>query len=151
MKLPKNISALVKQDPVKALALCEEIKASISKTTFDSRSMVNHAHKVISDKVAHLNIERYCCAIYDSGKRFRKLYVGPEGDNDSAVIFLRRLFKCVLDNDGQYIVVGHNHPSGNLSPSSEDFEGQKQIKKACFLFGISDTHMIVSSSGMILF
>ena len=46
------------------------------------------------------------------------------------------------------IIIAHNHPSGDLKPSSEDLEVTKKLKQAGDLLGIKLLdHIIVSNKG----
>ncbi|MEK7074977.1 MAG: JAB domain-containing protein, partial [Patescibacteria group bacterium] len=46
------------------------------------------------------------------------------------------------------MIIAHNHPSGNLDPSSEDREVTYRLKEAGKLLGIEVLdHIIVSRSG----
>ena len=45
------------------------------------------------------------------------------------------------------IILIHNHPSGNATPSQEDFEVTKRIKLCADLFGIKLLYHIVIGDG----
>jgi DNA repair protein RadC len=46
------------------------------------------------------------------------------------------------------IVIAHNHPSGNLSPSAPDLKITKQIEQACKLMDVALLdHIIIGASG----
>jgi DNA repair protein RadC len=46
------------------------------------------------------------------------------------VVDLKIIFKYALENLASYMVLCHNHPSGNLIPSSADIQITKNIKAA---------------------
>lgn len=55
------------------------------------------------------------------------------------------ILKIAIDKLASGIIVCHNHPSGNLSPSLADTELTKKLKQACALVDISFLdHIIVS-------
>ena len=51
-----------------------------------------------------------------------------EGSIDRCILSTRELFKEALRADAANIVIIHNHPSGDPSPSVEDVTVTKQIK-----------------------
>jgi DNA repair protein RadC len=60
----------------------------------------------------------------------------------------RLILKQALEDDATAIVLTHNHPSGNLSPSKADREITQRIKEAAAYLdiGVAD-HIIVSDEG----
>ena len=52
------------------------------------------------------------------------------------MIHNREIFKVGVLSNANSIIVGHNHPSGELEPSSQDIEYTKAVIKAGNLLGI---------------
>lgn len=70
------------------------------------------------------------------------------GGLSGTVADIRMIFKLAVTNLAAAIIVSHNHPSGNLSPSSADISLTQKLKKAGELLDISVLdHVIVSESG----
>lgn len=67
------------------------------------------------------------------------------GTLDASMVSPREVFKSsILSNAGAFIAI-HNHPSGNLSPSSEDKETTKRLQKCGELLDIKMLdHIIVA-------
>lgn len=60
----------------------------------------------------------------------------------------REIFADVLIDRASYIIIAHNHPSGNLIPSKEDVEVTRKIKDASQILGIKLLdHIIFSKKG----
>ena len=59
------------------------------------------------------------------------------GGFDGCVVDVRKLFSIALLSKASAIVVAHNHPSGNLKPSSADINITKKIKEAGKLLDIT--------------
>jgi hypothetical protein len=60
----------------------------------------------------------------------------------------REIFRAAIVDGAHAIVMAHNHPSGDASPSSEDVEITKCVKKAGALLGIQLLdHVIVTAGG----
>ncbi len=69
-----------------------------------------------------------------------------------AVVHPREVFADVIQDRAVSVLVAHNHPSGNLEPSPEDFEVTKRLKKAGTILGIELLdHIIFSQKGFYSF
>ena len=58
------------------------------------------------------------------------------GDLTSCVINSKKLISACLLCNGNAVIMAHNHPSGNLKPSSADMRITEQLGKACEFLGI---------------
>ena len=59
------------------------------------------------------------------------------GTIDASLINIRGIMQRALLCNASRIMVAHNHPSGDSSPSREDKKSTMKIKEACDLMGIS--------------
>lgn len=67
------------------------------------------------------------------------------GGGGSTVLDIRVIFTTALKATATSIIVAHNHPSGNLRPSSEDIRLTTKLKQAGKLLEIEvHDHLIVS-------
>lgn len=74
------------------------------------------------------------------------------GDLSSSLVHPREVFKRAILNNAAAIILCHNHPSGNLSPSDDDISVTNRLKAAGEILGISVLdHIIVSESSYISF
>jgi DNA repair protein RadC len=70
------------------------------------------------------------------------------GGVTGTVVDPKVIFKRALDKRAAAIVLAHNHPSGNLSPSKQDIALTKQVVEAGRLLEISVIdHLIVTDGG----
>lgn len=75
-----------------------------------------------------------------------------QGGITGTVADIRVILKNALDNFATGIVLCHNHPSGNLTPSNEDKELTQKVKQTARLLEISVLdHIIVADSGYFSF
>ena len=58
------------------------------------------------------------------------------GSVDGALVSQREVFKTALISGAKNILIAHNHPSGNLTPSVQDIQTTERIKKSCDLLGL---------------
>ena len=67
---------------------------------------------------------------------------------DSALVHPREVFKPAILCNASSIILAHNHPSGDPSPSFEDQRVTKRIKEAGDLLGIEVLdHVVVGEQG----
>ena len=59
-----------------------------------------------------------------------------KGILDSSIIDPREVFKPAIKNSASKIILVHNHPSGDPTPSQEDLEVTEKIADAGELLGI---------------
>ncbi len=74
------------------------------------------------------------------------------GGLHGTVVDVTKIMKQAVENEASSLVLAHNHPSGNLSPSSQDLDITKKIVDACKIFGISVLdHLIITDQGFYSF
>ena len=60
----------------------------------------------------------------------------------------REVFADIIAERASAVIVAHNHPSGDLTPSAEDMKITKQLKEAAAILGLSVLdHIIFSTKG----
>lgn len=59
-----------------------------------------------------------------------------KGSLNSSLVHPREVFKEALKNSAASIIVCHNHPSGDPTPSKEDINVTKRIKECGNIMGI---------------
>lgn len=70
-----------------------------------------------------------------------------QGTLDRSIIHPREIFARAIEDRAASIIVAHNHPSGNASPSEEDIAATKRIQEAGELLGIKVLeHIIVTKN-----
>jgi len=83
----------------------------------------------------------------DSKNRPTSVQIVSTGSINSSIMHPREVFKCAVLSNATSIIIAHNHPSGDLTPSSEDIEITRKLLEAGRILGIKlQDHLIVSSS-----
>jgi DNA repair protein RadC len=60
----------------------------------------------------------------------------------------REVFADIIAERASAVIVAHNHPSGDVTPSAEDLKITKQLKEAASILGLSVLdHIIFSAKG----
>ena len=66
------------------------------------------------------------------------------GTIDHAPVYIREVMRRALELDASAMILCHNHPSGDPTPSRADIDQTKKIKAACKLLGLTlHDHVIV--------
>lgn len=74
------------------------------------------------------------------------------GTLSASLVHPREVFKPAIMANAAAIIIAHNHPSGDFSPSAEDREVTKRIQRAGEILGIPlADHVIVSTAGYFSF
>ena len=69
-------------------------------------------------------------------------------DINNTIVYPREVAKRALELGATAIIMVHNHPSGDASPSKADIEMTMEVKEAGERLGIMlHDHVIVSKSG----
>lgn len=70
------------------------------------------------------------------------------GSLTECIVHPREVFKRALINNAHAVIVAHNHPSGSLAPSKEDFNLTNRLKECGEILRIPVLdHIIVSAEG----
>ena len=69
------------------------------------------------------------------------------GSLNQSIVHPREVFKTALLSSAAAIILIHNHPTGDTTPSSEDFEVTRRLQEAGTLLGIKVLdHIIIGTS-----
>ena len=98
--------------------------------------------------MAHLAIERVRVLHLNSRNMLiRDDHMG-DGSIDQAAIYVREVIKRAMDLGSAALILVHNHPSGDPSPSRQDIDITRQIAEAGKRLGIAvHDHIIMAASG----
>jgi DNA repair protein RadC len=69
------------------------------------------------------------------------------GELNTALVHPREVFKAAILSNADAIIVGHNHPSGDVTPSPEDRAVHRTLKASGDLLGIRVVDFLVVARG----
>ena len=96
--------------------------------------------------------EHFICITLNGVHEVINVGVVSIGSLNKTVIHPREIFSIAIAERAAAIIVAHNHPSGNLEPSEEDFECTKRLLASSRILGIPLLdHLIVSKNGFYSF
>ena len=103
----------------------------------------NHMHPIMQD----LDVEEFWVLLLNQNYRLiKKVRISHGGITETAVDIRIVMKEAVLSNC-TILVVCHNHPSGNLSPSRDDDNLTRNIKRACELMRIHFLDHVIITDG----
>lgn len=89
--------------------------------------------------------EYFICLSLDSGQRLIARRIVTIGLLDMALTHPREVFAGPLKDRAASVIVAHNHPSGDVSPSKADAQATQQLVAAGILLGIPvNDHIIIA-------
>jgi DNA repair protein RadC len=92
--------------------------------------------------------ERFVAMYLNRANKVLGVYPISLGGMTGTVADVRLILSVALKIAATGIILAHNHPSGNLQPSSADKMLTQKIKEACQYFDISLLdHVIITSEG----
>lgn len=94
------------------------------------------AAAILSGYLADADRERFVVITLDAKHRVTGLHTAAIGTLDRVEIHPRDVFKIAVRLNAAAIIVGHNHPSGDVTPSEEDARLTRRVFDAGILLGI---------------
>ena len=89
--------------------------------------------------------ESFKVLLLNNGNRVLGLLNVSEGGITGTIVDARLIMQSVILSNATRIVMAHNHPSGNLTPSVQDTFITNRIKQACNLMDIEMLdHLIIT-------
>jgi len=112
-------------------------------------SMAEQAAEIIRKTIAECgqsDREQMIVLMLDVKNRIIGTNIVSVGSVSSSIVFLREIFKPVILANSVAMLIGHNHPSGDLNPSKQDNNITKWIFIAAHLLGVTlHDHLIISA------
>ena len=115
----------------------KRIKISTSKMVYE------HIKPYLEDQP----YESFYIMLLNTSNLLLKTVCISEGGISGTVVDAKKIFKIALDNFAAGILLSHNHPSGNLNPSSSDEIMTKKIVEAGRLLDITVIDHLIIGSG----
>ncbi|NLC83575.1 MAG: DNA repair protein RadC, partial [Ruminococcaceae bacterium] len=106
------------------------------------------ASRLVETEMANLPREELRAVLMDIRNRVIRVIRIAEGGLSSSVICPRDLFREAVRANAAALILAHNHPSGDPSPSTEDIETTRRFVDMGDLMGVKVVdHIIVARGG----
>lgn len=135
----------------KALSLMAafEISKRLEESRGESLSITtpNAIYSLFSAKLKNENQERFYVVFLNTKNKltsYKEMFVGGL---DRSLVHARDIFREAVKNNAARIILVHNHPSGDPTPSAADTEVTKKIIAAGEVLGISVIDHIIIGNG----
>lgn len=105
-----------------------------------------HAYQLIKDELEHEKRERLVAILQDA----KGYVIGYEtvslGTLTQTLVHPREVFYPAIRHKAAAIIVAHNHPSGDPTPSQEDFTVTRQLLQAARVLNIAlNDHLVIGN------
>lgn len=137
---------------VKAIQLLcvAELTKRMAKATNEARLHFLNPQSVADyymQDMRHLSMEKILLVMLDSKSKFLKDIIISSGTVSSSLLSPREIFLLALKYEAVNIILIHNHPSGDPTPSKEDINTTRRMKEAGNLIGIKlMDHIIIGDN-----
>ena len=106
------------------------------------------AVEVMKKELADYDREVFCILNLKTRGEVINMNIVSQGTWNASIVSPREVFKSSILSNAAGIIALHNHPSGNIKPSREDYETTKRLKECGDLLDIPlIDHVIVAAGG----
>ncbi|MEG2983607.1 MAG: DNA repair protein RadC [Peptostreptococcaceae bacterium] len=115
--------------------------------------------KLIKSYIGEADRENLIVVLLDTKNKVNSLEVVSTGSLNSTIVHPREVFKSAILSNAASIIIAHNHPSGDVTPSREDENITARLKEASRIIGIElldhiilgygDTYLSFKEKGLI--
>ena len=99
-------------------------------------------------ELAHNRIEQFRVLFLDTRNRLIRDEIMSEGSIDETAVYVREIVRRALELAAASLILVHNHPSGDPSPSRADIDITRKLVEAARTMGIAvHDHIILGSQG----
>lgn len=103
-----------------------------------------HYHATMRD----LKVEQFHVVLLDGKHRFMSDVLVSQGTLTSSPVHPREVFKQAISRSAAAIILVHNHPSGDPSPSADDLEITQRLVQIGNLVGIRVLDHVIVGDGV---
>ncbi|MCY0894649.1 MAG: DNA repair protein RadC [Acidibacillus sp.] len=97
---------------------------------------VEDAFHILSLYLSGVDREHFVVMVLDTKHKVNAIHTVSIGSLDASVVHPREVLKVALLGNASSLIVAHNHPSGDPTPSTEDLVVTKRLQAACEIMGI---------------
>lgn len=136
-----NVFGLKLSQAVSEIYQKEKVEVSLN------LSSPSEIYSFLKEKIGKEHKEHFVVLFFDTKNNLIVDNVSV-GTLNASLAHPREIFQKAIANNASHVVVAHNHPSGDHTPSQEDIEITKRLIEAGNIIGITFVdHLVVSKNG----
>ena len=127
-------------------------KAAQESPEKDKVTSVNDLYKIFSQYLSDLQTEEFWAIFLNQKNHVIYKTQISKGGISGTLVDVRVIFRIAIEHFATSVVVAHNHPTGNLTPSQPDISITRRIKEAGDLLDIKLLdHLIIGENSFFSF
>lgn len=130
------------------LSAAFELSRRVSPADFSEKKVMSSPQDVANyfiQKLKDENVETFRVLLLNSSNQIFREVIVSKGSINLSVVHPREVFKVAISESAVSIILLHNHPSGNPTPSKEDIKITKQLVEAGNIINIKVIdHIIIA-------
>ena len=125
------------------------LRLSEAGSLYSSKEITNdvRAAEVMSDVLAQMDREYICVVNLDTKNRPINYNIVSIGDINTAIVPIQNIFKSTILSNSARIMLMHNHPSGDLTPSIQDMNLTKRVYQIGNLMNLPLVDHVIVAGG----
>ncbi len=136
---------------VAALKVIEAAAIRLAREEISDKPLIGSWNRLLDycrTSMARAQTEQFRVLFLDRKNRLIKDEVQQTGTVDHTPVYPREIMKRALELGASALILVHNHPSGDPTPSRADIEITKDVQKAAQALGVQvHDHLIIGRSG----
>ncbi|MBU4245936.1 DNA repair protein RadC [archaeon] len=125
---------------------------ALAKKKLTKITCAKDVYELMKEKLSDLKQEVFVVLYLDAKNHVLKEEIVTKGTLDASLIHPREVFRGAIKESAHAIIVVHNHPSGDPSPSEEDKRITEKLSEAGGLLDIKMLdHVVVGRNGFYSF
>lgn len=152
---PAALGRFVRPTAAGRLALARDLAQRLLRAPIRERPVLSSwsaLNDYLRAGLAGRSRERFHVLYLDKKNRLIRDEIEGEGTVDHAPVYPREILRRALELDASALILAHNHPAGDPTPSSADVEMTRQVVEAARALRISvHDHVVVGGEGVASF
>ena len=144
LKLIGDLPSIIYKDELKNKKLIDKETLKISNKDI--------LLKYLRNKIGYEEIEKFYVLYLSSSNEVIEFEENSVGTLDRSSVYPREIYKKIINLNAKSVILAHNHPSDNITPSKCDIELTNEIAKGLKNFGaLLIEHIIITKNSYFSF
>ena len=144
LKLIGDLPSIIYKDELKNKKLIDKETLKISNKDI----LLNY----LRNKIGYEEIEKFYVLYLSSSNEVIEFEENSVGTLDRSSVYPREIYKKIINLNAKSVILAHNHPSDNITPSKCDIELTNEIAKGLKNFGaLLIEHIIITKNSYFSF